>query len=58
MSNCKHFIIANSSFSWWVQYLSKNTNKTVISPNRWYNDNDDTRIINPSWFILDAGINN
>ena len=54
MSNCKHFIIANSSFSWWVQYLSNNPNKTVISPSRWYNDSDDTRIINPSWLILDV----
>ena len=52
MSNCKHFIIANSSFSWWVQYLSKNPDKTVISPSRWYNDSDDIRIINPSWIIL------
>lgn len=54
MSSCKHFIIANSSFSWWVQYLSKNPSKTVISPNRWYNDNDDIRIINPKWTILDT----
>lgn len=58
MSSCKHFIIANSSFSWWIQYLSKNPDKTVISPNRWYNDSDDTRIINPSWLILDTGVNN
>lgn len=57
MSSCKHFIIANSSFSWWVQYLSKNYNKTVVSPNRWYNDNDDTRIINPDWIILDTSVN-
>ena len=38
MYNCKHFIISNSSFSWWAQYLSANENKIVISPNIWYKD--------------------
>ncbi|MCF0235370.1 MAG: alpha-1,2-fucosyltransferase [Bacteroidaceae bacterium] len=41
MSACKHFIISNSTFHWWAQFLCRHENKIVISPDRWYN--------NPNW---------
>ena len=52
MSSCKHFIISNSSFSWWTQYLSGQDGSTTISPNRWYTDKEDIRIINTNWIRI------
>lgn len=49
MSMCKHFIISNSTFSWWSQWLSTNENKIVVSPERWFNNDYKSPLIDSKW---------
>ena len=54
MSLCKHFIISNSTFSWWCQYLSTNADKIVISPSRWFNNDYKSHLIEDSFIKIDV----
>jgi hypothetical protein len=37
MINCNHFILANSSFSWWASWFSDIHNEAVIiAPSKWF----------------------
>lgn len=54
MYNCKHFILSNSSFSWWAQYLSESKNKIIIAPKIWDKRKgiDFSDIYMPEWIII------
>ncbi|MBR1848623.1 MAG: alpha-1,2-fucosyltransferase [Lachnospiraceae bacterium] len=51
MSKCKHHILANSSFSWWGEYLSDQTGIT-IAPSKWTNDSRNKDIYRDNWVEL------
>lgn len=50
MMLCKHYIIANSTFSWWGAWLGNFSEKIVVSPRNWFSDPDKKiDIIPESW---------
>lgn len=58
LSLCDHHIIANSSYSWWGAFLSKNLNKKIICPTNWLDHRHESSWINggyypPTWINID-----
>ena len=54
ISEFKHFILSNSSYSWWASYLGKDESSLVIAPKYWY-PNKKTKnlpIYRKEWFLL------
>lgn len=54
MSHCKHFIIANSSFSWWGAWLSDNLDKIVCAPKTWFAGQDEGDVVPESWIRVEG----
>lgn len=54
MYECKHFILSNSTFSFWAQYLSRNEDKFVVAPSRWQNEGYTEDIYEDDWFLIDV----
>ncbi|MFZ4798841.1 MAG: alpha-1,2-fucosyltransferase [Bacteroidia bacterium] len=52
MSQCKHNIIANSSFSWWGAWLNANTAKMVIAPKLWWRLFEKDDVVPAEWIRL------
>ncbi len=53
MTSCRHFILANSTFSWWASYLSVYQDKVIVAPLPWTRDDFDMSDIYCSrWSIV------
>ncbi|WP_448520556.1 alpha-1,2-fucosyltransferase [Rhodoflexus sp.] len=57
MTRCRHFIIANSTFSWWGAWLGTAPDKQVWTPARWYatpelNQQKRTKLVPPEWHTV------
>ena len=52
MSQCKHNVIANSSFSWWGAWLNANAGKLVIAPEVWIERKPEFKPQCEDWIII------
>ena len=53
MSQCKHNVIANSSFSWWGAWLNANPSKKVMAPKKWFHNHEKEDIVCEDWIRIE-----
>ena len=51
MQQCDNFIMANSTYSWWAQYLGKKK-RTVIAPKTWTINNENRDLYSNNWILI------
>lgn len=51
MSQCRHAILANSSFSWWGAWLGDYSGRICIAPKKWFNADVDTSTLIPDRWV-------
>ena len=60
MCGCRHFILSNSTFSWWSQYIAEYSDGIVIAPSKWFRSDgkkfiheDERAIYLDNWILVD-----
>ena len=54
MAKYDHFIISNSSYSWWASYLGEKENSKIIAPKYWYKNKKtkELPLFRENWTLL------
>ncbi len=52
MIQCDHYIMSNSTFSWWAQKLNTNEKKVVIVTERWFKTDEQCDLYDDTWIRM------
>ncbi len=52
MQLCHGFILSNSTYSWWAQYLTPAADKQVYAPDKWYAHTKKTALYQDGWTLI------
>ena len=52
MEQCRGFVLSNSTYSWWAQYLSAAPDKQVWAPAKWYANTKKSALYLPEWQLI------
>ena len=54
MAQCKHFVIGNTTFGWWAQYLCSYDKKIVVAPSKWMKIDMPIDIYENGWHLVEV----
>lgn len=54
MQQCRGFVLSNSTYSWWAQYLAPAPGKQVFAPDKWYAHTKRSALYLPDWELIET----
>ena len=54
MQLCRGFVLSNSTYSWWAQYLAPAPDKQTWAPDKWYAHTKKTALYQDGWQLIKA----